>query len=196
MRTESASVPLSVRIEYEWSRGSQSQQKGRCARLWPLRLHARKRHARLLTKSARAKTNVVLISFPTRYCVWSTSDLLFESSFFFSLSVPRYSSAIQIIVRPLESIAETRSQPPTARDADIALNSLRTREACVVHFKGPRVGRGVIVGKVVGVGLLVGVGVTVGLIVGVALGVVVPAGVGLPVTIGVVCPPPSFGPFL
>ena len=32
---------------------------------------------------------------------------------------PRCASAIQI-VRPLESIAETRSQPPTARDAGIA----------------------------------------------------------------------------
>ena len=27
MRTESASVPLLIRIEYEWSRGSQGQQK-------------------------------------------------------------------------------------------------------------------------------------------------------------------------
>src|SRR5206468_8390048 len=88
---------------------------------------------------------------------------------------------------------EVRLQPHATQA--LLLNSLRARARRVVHFKGPRVGRGVTVGKAVAVGLLVGVGVTVGVVPGVALGVGVPAGVGLPVAIGVVCPPPSFGPF-
>jgi len=102
------------------------------------------------------------------------------------------------------AIADTRRQPPSARDVGIAPEDTYPRERRAVHFKGVRVGRGVTVGKAVGVGLLVGLGVTVGAIVGVALGVEVLAGVGLTViigvglavTMGVVPPPPSFGPFL